>query len=124
MNMSLRRRVRHGSEAPLALTACSSSSSAAGFSVASSAMPNGSTVANAQVGNMHRGGMGCNGQSQSPDLEWSGAPAGTKSYAVMMLDPDAPRRAASGTGWRSTSRRAPHHCPQGCPRIPPWPSRR
>lgn len=76
--------------AACALTACSSVGSAAVFTVTSKTMPNGSTVANAQVGNMHRGSMGCDGQSQSPDLEWSGAPSGTESYAVIMHDPDAP----------------------------------
>jgi len=39
--------------------------------------------------------FGCNGQNKSPALKWSGAPAGTQSYALTVYDPDAP----TGSGW-------------------------
>jgi Raf kinase inhibitor-like YbhB/YbcL family protein len=35
-------------------------------------------------------GFGCTGGNISPALNWSGAPAGTKSYALNVFDPDAP----------------------------------
>jgi Raf kinase inhibitor-like YbhB/YbcL family protein len=33
----------------------------------------------------------CDGDDVSPALRWSGAPAGTQSFALLVLDPDAPR---------------------------------
>lgn len=40
-------------------------------------------------------GFGCSGENRSPQLSWSNAPEGTKSFAITMYDPDAP----SGSGW-------------------------
>ena len=51
----------------------------------------GATIANDQVFK----GFGCTGNNISPALSWSGAPAGTKSFAITMYDPDAP----TGSGW-------------------------
>lgn len=39
--------------------------------------------------------FGCQGENKSPELEWKNAPAGTKSFAVTVYDPDAP----TGSGW-------------------------
>jgi len=39
----------------------------------------------------------CDGQEESPPLTWDGIPAGTRSFALIMEDPDAP--AGTFTHW-------------------------
>jgi hypothetical protein len=41
----------------------------------------------------------CQGQDISPPLAWSGAPAGTKSFALIVDDPDAPDPRAPKMTW-------------------------
>ncbi|WP_433564166.1 YbhB/YbcL family Raf kinase inhibitor-like protein [Nocardia sp. CA-151230] len=38
----------------------------------------------------YAGAFGCTAANHAPRLHWSGAPAGAKSFAVTMFDPDAP----------------------------------
>ena len=40
--------------------------------------------------------FGCTGQNVSPALRWSGAPRDTRSFALLVHDPDAP---TGGAGW-------------------------
>jgi Raf kinase inhibitor-like YbhB/YbcL family protein len=41
----------------------------------------------------------CEGADISPPLQWKGAPAGTKSFALIVDDPDAPDPAAPRMTW-------------------------
>lgn len=41
----------------------------------------------------------CDGANRSPSLSWSGAPAGTRSFALVLDDPDAPDPAAPKMTW-------------------------
>lgn len=65
--------------------------SAAGFTLSSADIAPNATLTQNQVFN----GFGCSGKNISPVLSWSGAPAGTQSYALTVYDPDAP----TGSGW-------------------------
>ncbi len=44
-------------------------------------------------------GFGCTGPNISPALHWKNAPAGTKSFAVIMHDPDAPTGVGGFRHW-------------------------
>ena len=57
------------------------------FILTSESIKNNQTLPNEQVLN----GFGCSGENISPDLKWQGAPEGTKSFALLVHDPDAPR---------------------------------
>ena len=68
-----------------------SAANAQSLSLSSPDIKEGGTIANEQVFK----GFGCTGGNISPALSWSGAPSGTKSFAVSIYDPDAP----TGSGW-------------------------
>ena len=74
-----------------ALISLSSLTNAAGFQLSSPDIKAGSSIDR----KFEFDGFGCSGENKSPVLQWSGAPAGTKSFAVTVYDPDAP----TGSGW-------------------------
>ncbi len=74
----------------LAITlACPLWAGAAAFTVSSPDL--GAVLRDEQVFN----GFGCSGKNLSPALQWQGVPAGARSLAVTVYDPDAP----TGSGW-------------------------
>jgi len=81
-----------GATAAIAFASLLGAAAAAGaFELRSPDIAEGSTLSKAQVFS----GFGCTGENISPALQWSGAPAGTKSFALTVYDPDAP----TGSGW-------------------------
>jgi Raf kinase inhibitor-like YbhB/YbcL family protein len=64
---------------------------AGGFRLVSAGWHEGGTVPQENVFN----GAGCGGANVSPEFHWSGAPTGSKSFAITIIDPDAPKRG----GW-------------------------
>ena len=83
----------HGKRILLAMVFClvAASVQAGDFVLTSPTIKPGDSLTSAQVYD----GFGCSGQNQSPALEWTGVPAGTKSFAITVFDPDAP----TGSGW-------------------------
>ena len=81
-----------GTLAPLRGSESGTAAAADGaFTLTSPDIAPGGKIADAQVYDS----FGCSGRNASPALAWSHAPAGTKSFALFMYDPDAP----TGSGW-------------------------
>jgi Raf kinase inhibitor-like YbhB/YbcL family protein len=75
----------------LAVATLGAQAQTAAFTLTSPDITGGKTIAAAQVFNS----FGCTGGNVSPALAWSNAPAGTRSFALLVYDPDAP----TGSGW-------------------------
>jgi Raf kinase inhibitor-like YbhB/YbcL family protein len=75
-----------GISAALLLATATGTASAAPFTLTSTSFKAGGTIDRRNGGNI----MGCTGENKSPALEWKNPPAGTKSFALMVHDPDAP----------------------------------
>jgi Raf kinase inhibitor-like YbhB/YbcL family protein len=76
----------------LALLLAAPGARASGFSLSSPDIPPGGVIPLQQVYE----GFGCTGGNVSPALRWSDPPAGTRSFALLVHDPDAP---TGGSGW-------------------------
>ena len=83
------------SAALLLTTAGVRTAAAAPFALTSAAFKNNGTIEQKNAGNI----MGCTGENKSPALEWKNPPAGTKSFALMVHDPDAPTGGSGFWHW-------------------------
>jgi Raf kinase inhibitor-like YbhB/YbcL family protein len=84
-------RIRCAVVAALCVAAAVPSANAGDFILSSPTVADGHTLPDAHV----LEGFGCHGGNRSPELAWTTPPAGTKSLAVTVYDPDAP----TGSGW-------------------------
>lgn len=85
---------------------------AGGFAVTSPDLRDGGTVARIFVYG------GCGGANQSPRLDWSSPPPGTRGFAVTVFDPDA-RQGAGWWHWLLTGLPADtRHLPRGVSSLP------
>ena len=57
------------------------------FTITSSSFKDGGRLATKMAGN-NKQNPNCVGDNVSPELSWVNPPAGTKSYALMMFDPE------------------------------------
>lgn len=77
-----------------AVTVGATSTTAVGagaFTLTSAAFKNNAAMPDKHAFNQ----MGCTGENMSPPLAWANPPAGTKGFALLVHDPDAP----TGSGW-------------------------
>jgi Raf kinase inhibitor-like YbhB/YbcL family protein len=77
------------------LLASAGTASAAPFTLTSTDFKQGGAIRQVNAGNV----MGCTGDDKSPALEWKNPPAGTKSFALMVHDPDAPTGGSGFWHW-------------------------
>jgi len=68
---------------------------AAPFSLTSTDIKAGAAIPQKNAGNI----MGCTGEGKSPALEWKNPPKDTKSFALMVHDPDAPTGGSGFWHW-------------------------
>lgn len=85
------RHIRCGFAAAMLIALSSAGAQKGKLTVTSTDVHPGGRIPSAHV--LHA--MGCEGSNLSPALEWKGAPARAKSFAVTIYDPDAP----TGSGW-------------------------
>jgi len=77
------------------LLASAGTAGAAPFTLTSTSFKSGGNIEQKNAGNI----MGCTGENKSPALEWKNAPEGTKSFALLVHDPDAPTGGAGFWHW-------------------------
>ena len=75
-----------GAAVAMGLMLAGSADAAGGFKLSSPDIKAGSKIKDEYTYK----GFGCTGGNVSPALNWTGAPPGTKSFAVSVYDPDAP----------------------------------
>lgn len=78
---------RLGASLAIVALACTGAHAQGTFAISSTNFRDGAQVSAPQVFNEN----GCTGANRSPQLTWHNPPAGTRSYAVTIFDPDAPR---------------------------------
>src|SRR5258706_16233824 len=99
-----------GSIVALAIGGCATEPPSMGnaFSLTSSTFRDGTMLAVKNAGN-NKANPNCIGENVSPPLAWSNVPDGTKSFALIMVDPEG----RGGLGRRHWAG----------PRLPPFPAR-